>query len=430
MISEFFFQSNQGHSKWRLTYVFIIVTIAVLLSSGQPVQAQTFNSGSDESDGALDFSGTPSGTIIDFDPTTFSPPLDPDGDNVYHFTTISIPTGVTVRLSAQFLNGPVFWLASGVVQIDGIIDLNGEDGQNGQDITNNARFFAVPGAGGFGGGLGGMGSLTPTAGNGPGGGPAIGIGAGHVNGNPGFGILPYGNDFLVPLIGGSGGGGGIFLNNANGGSGGAGGGALLIASSISITVNGTIQANGGTGGESGDKEGGSGSGGSIHLLAPSIGVTGTLHAKGGPLVTGGSSRTVGSIGRIRVEAFQRTFTGSTTDPAPIFTAPFGLFLPTNPPSSVRVVSVAGISVPSSPTGSFTAPDIAINDASPVTVDIEAQNIPLGTIVKLHLLFETVGTQIIDSTPLAGTLALSTATATVTIPSGFSLGFVRATWTTP
>jgi len=35
--------------------------------------------------------------------------------------------------------------------------------------------------------------------------------------------------------------------------------------------------------------------------------------------------------------------------------------------------------------------------------------------------------IVDSTPLAGILALPTATASVVLPPGFSRGFVRATW---
>jgi hypothetical protein len=48
---------------------------------------------------------------------------------------------------------------------------------------------------------------------------------------------------------------------------------------------------------------------------------------------------------------------------------------------------------------------------------------------LHLFSETNNAgQTVNSTPLAGTMQLSTATASVVIPPGFALGFVRATWT--
>jgi hypothetical protein len=74
------------------------------------------------------------------------------------------------------------------------------------------------------------------------------------------------------------------------------------------------------------------------------------------------------------------------------------------------------------------PDVAINKATAVTVNIAASNIPIGTIVKLYISSENAVDQTVNSTPLAGTLASSTATASVTLPSGFSRGFVRATWT--
>ena len=52
-----------------------------------------------------------------FDPASFNPPLDPDHDNVYQFTTIKIPSSLTVRLSAEILGvKPVVWLATGDVE--------------------------------------------------------------------------------------------------------------------------------------------------------------------------------------------------------------------------------------------------------------------------------------------------------------------------
>jgi len=409
-----------ARAKGYFRFALIIAVFAILFNATQPAHAQSFDSGSNGSDGALNL--TTPGTI-EFDPTSFSPPLDPDGDNIYHFTTINIASGVTVRLTAKRLNAPVFWLASGTVQIDGIIDLNGERGQTLQEIIQSGSPFpSMPGAGGYPGGVAPFGGPAQP-GSGPGGGRVSGAsdnggGAGHATtGDSSLGGAAYGNPFLVPLLGGSGGGGGV---NS---TGGAGGGALLIASSASITVNGTIMANGAPN-SFGNGGGGGGSGGAIRLVAPTIGGTGMIHAEGNPTSAGNG----GSAGRIRLEAFQRNFTGS-TNPTGVVASPFALFLPTTPAPSVRVVSVDGQSVPPNPTGSFTVPDVSINKSTAVTVDIAASNIPPGTVVKLHVFSENGADQIIDSLPLAGTLATSTATASVVLPPGFSRGFVRATWAT-
>jgi hypothetical protein len=180
-----FFHSRQRGAKWHFLSTLIIVVFAALFSEGRSIQAQTFDSGSNGSDGALNL--TTPGTI-DFDPRTFDPPLDPDGDNVYHFTTINIATGVTVRLSGQKLTRPVFWLATGAVQIDGTIDLNGGDGHPANDPNPANRRSSVPGAGGYPGGIGEAGTSPAQSGLGPGGGGTVdltggegrGGGAGHV----------------------------------------------------------------------------------------------------------------------------------------------------------------------------------------------------------------------------------------------------------
>src|SRR6266496_2324782 len=94
--------------------------IAAALTLSAPVSGQ-ITSGSNGSDGALNL--TTPGTVL-FDPIAMN--LDADGDNVFHFTTINIGAGVTVRLTNTKLRGraPV-WLATGAVTIAGTIDLNG-----------------------------------------------------------------------------------------------------------------------------------------------------------------------------------------------------------------------------------------------------------------------------------------------------------------
>ena len=377
---------------------------------------QGFDSGSDESDGPLDL--TTPGTVI-FDPTTFTPALDQDGDGVYHFTTINIASGVIVRLANNVLgNRPVIWLASGAVTISGTLDLSGGNGHS----HSGAPIPAVAGAGGSNGGVGGRTGLAGTPGLGPGGGDVSGGHAGHAvqgstgtgNGNGGD---AYGNIFLMPLFGGSGGAGGA--HSTNGAGGGAGGGAILLASSIQITVVNLIdvgggQPGGGTGGTT--SAGGYGSGGSIRLMAPIINGSGTLRADG----SSGASN-----GRIRVEAFQHLFTG-TTQGETRFVTPGNVFPPANSPT-VNVTAIGGAMVPANPLGGFNPADLVINEGGSVTIDVVAENIPVGTVVDLSIWTESTGNMVLQTTPLAGNLANSTATATATFPHGFSRISIQASW---
>jgi len=65
------------------------------------------------------------------------------------------------------------------------------------------------------------------------------------------------------------------------------------------------------------------------------------------------------------------------------------------------------------------PDVTIDEAGPVTLTIEANNIPLGTTVNLVVRAEDTTTVVLTSTPLTGTFETSTATAgPVTLQHGF------------
>jgi hypothetical protein len=398
-------------SVWRA-----VALMVLLLGSAVSVQAQTFTSGSSGEDGALNL--TTPGVVSFFDPGAFNPPLDVDGDGVYHFTSVRIGSGVTVDMT-RTVRGPVTWLVQGDVQIEGGIWLYGEASQ----VSRNA----LPGAGGYSGGLGALNTTPAEPGSGPGGGQAgtssvangNGGGAGHAL--PGGGFFPsstdgiaYGNRFLLPLLGGSGGGGG-----AGGGSGGgAGGGALFIASSTKIVVNGTIHAAGGSGGVS-FNGGGGGSGGSIRLTAPLITGGGTLTVAGGLHNTRS-----GAPGRIRLEAGQSSFTGS-TEGVVIRTSPGLVTLPSQP---IRIVSVDGVPIPATPAGAIMPPDVVINAPRPVTLALEGRGIPPGTPVTINLLLDPGGSQTVTSTPLAGTVELSTATATATFPHGVTRVLLEASFT--
>jgi hypothetical protein len=409
----------------------VLILAAAILGGSTALPAQTFNSGSNGSDGALDLTGQ-TGTLV-FNPATFNPPLDPDHDNVYHFTTITIPANLTVRLGADLLGAkPIVWLATGAVQINGTLDLSGSAGNGPQGI----QIAAVAGAGGYAGGVGGMVSTSAQPGQGPGGGTTPGAGAGYAFAGTGpsntVGGPAYGNPFLLPIVGGSGGAGGQYYGpapNPLGAEGGGGGGAILIASSDSISLSGgilTVKGGAGacnTGDQPSFQSSGGGSGGAIRLMAPRISGSGILEARGGASCNGGG---VGSVGRIRLEAFTQSLTGQ-VNPAPTSSPPGLVFPPASAPS-VSIVSIGGVAVPANPTASFITPDVTLDNATTVTIQLAASKVPVGTVVHLTLTPETGAIVNVDSTPLAGTFDASTATASMTLPHGFSRFSVQASWT--
>ncbi len=431
-----------GHSGHKKNLGRWFIPICVLLLGMAPgVSAQIhFESGSTGADGALVFEEPTEATTIIFDPTTYDPPLDPEGDNIFHFTTIYIPQNLTLRLNDEKLGSlPVVWLAQGEVQINGTIDLDGED------VTSNL-FAPIAGAGGFRGGL------ATQWGNGPGGGHANEpLDGSHVMGGGGGHALPgagnsggraYGNQFLMPMVGGSGGGGGgpvpEGFNNGPAG-GGSGGGAILIASSVSISFNlGAINANGGIASHTGynyqtNFSGGGGSGGAIRLVAPEIGgVSAYLRALGGGGGYGGVPVNVGSNGRIRIESYEHNrhmLTAGSVYTEPMYTwgTPLRVFPPETAPK-VRVTSIDGTQVSESSRGFYLTPDVEIVADTTSTVTIKANYVPVGTEIQLTIQPEYESQIKVTTTPLQGTLESSTAEALVRFPPGFSRGYVFANWT--
>ena len=362
---------------------------------------------------------------------------------VFHYTTINIPAGVTITYTRNANNTPVTILASGNVTIAGTLLLSGQAGAT----SGNG---GIGGPGGFDGGMGGVG-LPLYSGN-PGGGPGGGApgkkgtsnGAGgggggfSVAGSQGsgdagaFGVggPVYSTTTLLPLIGGSGGGGGGAVVATRGSSGGGGGGAILLASSGTITFSGTptINAQGGNGGAAGSSSSGAaggGSGGAIRLIANSISGAATLNVNGGAGGTGCSSGGCGGAGGrgyLRIEAYDYgAFTATGGNPSHLsFATPNPVAL-TGP--QLRIASVAGVNAPTTPLGSFQGvPDVVVpsSQTNPVTVALEAANLPLGTVIQVSLIPPSGTRTTVSSTGLAGTESASTASASLTLPSGMSV----------
>ncbi len=377
----------------------LIVSISALFLFSSAASA--FVSGSTGADGA-------------FNPTANTEVVLP-ADGILNYTTINIPSGKTVTFKRNTANTPAYILATGDVTIAGTINVSG--------ATSSNTAPGIGGPGGYDGGYGGSTGLPGGKGLGPGGGDGgpsttyrAGGGGGYATAggtqgaNYGAGGSTYGNVRIVPLVGGSGGGGQAGSTAASGLGGGGGGGAILIASSGTITITGSITANGGAGDNYAQ---GAGSGGAIRLMATTIMGNGTISAKGGSL----SYLIKGGEGRIRLEADTNTFSAG-TDPAYTTGAPGSVFM-TNVPT-LSIASIAGFNTPPTPGGSYSQPDILLpgTTTNPVTVHISATNIPVVTTVTVTVTPQYGSASSVNTT-LSGTDASSTADANVNLSTQYS-----------
>lgn len=404
-----------------------LITVLFVCYLGCCVGNAAFTSGSDGSDGAL-LLDDPGNTIV-FDPGALG--LDPEGDGIFHFTTVTITPNTLVTCSATEVDAPMVWLATGDVLIDGTLDLSGAPGRSYLLIANNGDAApAVPGPGGFPGGTPAVYSDQSSfliSGGGPGGGVTP---TGSSQGANSDYMSPYG----VPLVGGSGGSGGGPVDMTGihaGGGGGAGGGAILIASdtAIRVTYPGKILAKGGKGGYGYYHGGSGGSGGMIRLVAPEVYSNGTISVDGGG--SGGVRETysrgeAGAAGVVRIEANERN---TTTPSGPAtYGSPYNAFVPdraTHPWPQIQITQVGG-QIIEDPKASFEIPDATINSESPVDIIVSAKGIPVGTEVTLYILPEN-GAMASHVASLTGSETSGSATFSVSLPAGFTRGFVSADW---
>lgn len=411
-----------------------------------------------------------------FNPTVSQSVQLPDS-GVFNYTSVNIPAGVTITYKKNAANTPVTLLASGDVTIAGTINVGATAPADANDISGPG----LGGPGGYNGGRGGQ--AGGDAGNwvNGSGGPNIGrAGVGPGGGAPGTVIKPnptwnattagpggggsysaasagvgsycpatpgatYGNVNMLPLVGGSGGGGGAGGSVLPGTGGGGGGGAILIAASGTISVTGSILADGGlpvsattTNGRG--ARGGGGSGGAIRLIATTISGNGTISAAGGSYSGEFSNQSVGSSyyvctsydngahnggpGRIRLESETLTRTAA-TNPLYVGGAPGPSFVPGLP--SLRIASIAGLAVPATPTGNG---DVTLSpDApNPVTVAFVTSGITVGTSIKLTVIPPLGNATVVTSAPTSGSLDGASASVDVNIPTGSSILQASLTYT--
>ena len=368
-------------STCRLIMALLITTLASL---GLSAQAQIVVPGANGSDGVLNVASNE--VVIDlFLANTTQWDANPAvaGNGVYDsnkwavvfkYASVNIAAGATVRFKNHPSRAPVVWLVSGDVTIDGTLDLNGQ-------IYQTPPALAEPGPGGF---RGGSGKYATGADGAPGLGPSGGArhngGSYGTNGDAGRG--PYGNPSLVPLIGGSGGGG----DGNSQPSGGGGGGALLLACQGTVSIAGTLRANGGSGRNTGYNtyyQSGGGSGGGIRLVASTLEGDGIVHA-----LAGGGYRS-GGLGRIRIERVVNNNTLVVSPEPSVVALTAGaqaLIWPPADAPTVRVVSIGGEAAPGDPRAEFgtQGADVVLGQTNSVPVIIETERVEQASVLKVRM----------------------------------------------
>jgi len=392
----------------------LVAILATLITAMAPSSFAQIIVPSDGSDGALNII---SNTVIDlsqavagswsannsanagsgiYDPTVWAV--------VFKYSSVTIASNATVTFNNHPSTAPVVWLVSGNATINGTVSVNG------QDIAP-IPLLAVPGPGGY---RGGSGYIGGGAGNGAGFGPgAVNAsnyyvyGEGNYGQSIGFngfvGSPPYGNPSLIPLLGGSGGYG---INDSWGGA--AGGGAMLIACANTLTLGGTVQANGGNYTENWVGWDVAGSGGGIRLVANQLAGSGMVTCYGGS-----GNWLTGGFGRIRIERVTDNSNFQIVPDPSLLPLTNGatpiIWMPSTGPA-VAIETIGGLPAPADPRASFGAlgPDVTLPLVTNTTVTVLTTNVEAQSVVTVRVtprssggLIDTVASvdQTLSSSPL-------------------------------
>jgi len=306
---------------------------------------------------------------------------------VYKFTSVNIPSNVTVTFKNHPKNPPVVWLVQGDVTINGTVRLDGA--ANGRE-----PFHADGGPGAFRGAK----YLAFSTG---------GFGWGASNGNNGAPTVMVGNSGVFPLIGGSGGSWAVNGCIQDGRNGTGGGGAILIASGTRVMGGGSIRADSPYNSHHCGSFG-AGGGGQVRVVAPLVSI---------PTVTA-----TGAInGRIRLEGNSITVGNSLPaySGAPLPTS--FVFLRHALTPAIRVVSIGGVAAPADPTGAFASPTDVVVPNPQVQIVLECKNVPSNATVEVELRSATnTNYTKVSATFQSGNLEQSTWIATGNL--GTSLGY--------
>jgi hypothetical protein len=210
-------------------------------------------------------------------------------------------TTVTIDTNVRFTGPrPIVLLALTTMTVSGTIDVSSGGAGAGTGFCNNPSK--------------GTDELSNGSSKGAGGGGGAGFGTGGAAGGSGTAAGGGGasSTALTGIRGGCKGAPGGNSASANGGAGGVGAGAVYMIAGTSISVSGTIRANGqgGRGGGAKAGGGGGGTGGLIGFDSPQVTVQGTVMANGGGGGEGGDSTITGENGSDPTQWDQRATGGN------------------------------------------------------------------------------------------------------------------------
>jgi hypothetical protein len=160
-----------------------------------------------------------------------------------------------------------------------------------------------------------------------------------------------------------------------------------MACSGTLTLNGSIQANGGSGFNRSysSTDSGGGSGGGIRLIADTFAGNGLVEARGG---VGGSYP--GALGRVRLERVNNndTWTAIAPDPSVVglTDGDTALLWPTATSPTVKVLSIGSEAVPGDPLASFgtVGADVALAQTNTTQVLIETSYVEQASVVTVRV----------------------------------------------
>ena len=350
-----FMKTSQSIASW--------LSAALVAVSALTAHAQLVIPGADGSDGTLfpletnvviDLSQAVTGAWDQASPVPSKGVYDPTNwVVVFKYRNVVIPQGFTVRFTNHPSRAPVVWLVQNNANIDGVVDVSGSIN------TNTVDGLSQPGPGGFRGGSAALASSLP--------GPGLGSGGGYLA----DGQNNYGSSRILPLIGGSGGSG--FTGTPKDYTGGSGGGAILIAAQRTITVNGSILANGGPVVNANIALGGAG--GAIKLIGNQVSGAGSLQALG---TTG---RALAGDGRIRIETPSISQSLSINPPT-VAVQPSNPveIVPSATAPAARILSFVGSPAPVEPLGGLgnSGTDLVLTNSTPIDLLIETRNMPTNS----------------------------------------------------
>ena len=332
---------------------------------------------------------------------------------VFKYSSVFIASGATLTFSNHPTHAPVVWLVSGDVTVNGTISLDGQYSSLNQ--TNTAE----PGPGGFRGGT------TIMSGFGPGGGySSYNYYQGGYNGYGYYSTTyAYGNQQIVPLIGGSGAGAVVYGSYSAGG-----GGAILIASSGTININGSVHANAGLVYYNPPYYPATyyAAGGAIRLIA------GQLSGNGSIAVTGYDS------GRFRLEAtnigsFNLSIPGG-GNPLDVVVSPFPMTIwPAANAPTVQVMTIsnvnANLTAPVDPKAAFSAggDDLAIATSTNVVIGLQTSNFPTNGTVNVYIKSLYAGQTVLPANWVSGNSNLANWQLVTRLPVNHTVIQARAVW---